>query len=359
MNSELVYTYFVYNTILILSAVFSFLAEYSVLKSSRIISRFLLFFILFIPAAIRYDIGTDYSNYIDLYNSLNNTPIEIGYYYINLFVHHFHLSTQWIFAISSFITYSIVCFGLHGRFFCLTIIFYVLLLYLWSYSIIRQAIAMSFIILAMNFLIYGKNKRYFICIILATFFHYSSIILIPLFFVNKFSLNKKTIILFILCCIICIFNSFLIDFLFNSSLITNSKYSVYLTSTYNRNTEIGSGIGVFISLLVPLASIFYYHRIIQSDNRLKGILNMNLLYILFYCMALNIYIFNRVSNLFSFAPIMIIAPLTYVISNKKKRYILISSFILLHVLMYEKIIFISSKFLGEGLGISPYTTIFN
>lgn len=359
MNYELIFTYFTYNTIFVLSIIFSFLAEYSISKISRIVSRFILFFILFIPAAIRYDIGTDYSNYIDLYNSLNNTPIEIGYYYINLFVHHFHLSVQWVFAISSLITYSIVCFGLRRRFFCIIIIFYVLLLYLWSYSIIRQAIAMSFIILAMNFLIYDKNKQYFTCIILATLFHYSSVILLPLFFVSKFRFSKKTIIIFVSCCIICTFNSVLIDFLFNSSLITNSKYSVYLTSTYNRSTEIGSGIGVFISLLIPVISLFFYHRIIQYDSRFKSILNMNLLYILSYCMALNIYIFNRVSNLFSFAPIMIIAPLFYVINNKRKRNLVLASFILLHILMYERVIFLSSKVLGEGLGISPYTTIFN
>ena len=50
------FTYLIYNMILVLSFLSAYLAEFSKTKFQRIVCRIVLFNILFIPAAIRYNV---------------------------------------------------------------------------------------------------------------------------------------------------------------------------------------------------------------------------------------------------------------------------------------------------------------
>lgn len=356
MNCDLFFTYIVYNSILILSILFSYYAEFSKTNQGRILSRILVFTTLFIPAAIRYNIGTDYENYTSSFYSLNNIDFEYGFHLLNLIISYFELSPHWIFVTSSLLTYSLITFFIGRKNYAIIITFYTLLLYLWSYSIVRQAISISFIIVAVDKLTNGKSIEYFILIILASLFHYSSLLMFPVFFLKYIYINRFIKVIIISILFISIFYNGLAINIITSELFAASLYSDYLNTSYIKESDWGSGIGIIVSLSLPIYCLFF-------DNISKSIIstflaNTNLIYLAAYILSLNIYIFNRLSSLFVFAPIMMLG---YVLSSNNHKYKkeILYFLIITNIIMYERIIYNSLSNLNSGLGITPYITIFH
>ena len=74
-------TFILYNAILLLSVLFAYYAEHSKTRRSRILARYSLFMVLFVPSVLRYDIGTDYASYVDSFNfSSEYKQTEIVFY---------------------------------------------------------------------------------------------------------------------------------------------------------------------------------------------------------------------------------------------------------------------------------------
>ena len=100
------FTYLIYNMILVLSFLSAYLAEFSKTKFQRIVCRIVLFNILFIPAAIRYNVGTDYPNYVDYFNSVYGNDVnEYGFYVLTVFLRNIGLPVHSLFVASSFLSY--------------------------------------------------------------------------------------------------------------------------------------------------------------------------------------------------------------------------------------------------------------
>lgn len=174
--------------------------------SSRYGKQILLFtfFILFIFAAIRYGYGNDYFAYKEGFNS-----IHAGYHVIfePLYVQINKLcpSFEFVVIISS-ICSILPAYYLINRYVCkkyqwISIFIFVFnpYIFLVGLSAIRQTMALSLFILAINF---SKNKRilpYIICIILACLIHTSAIILLPFYFLaNKKHIDKRWIFIVLL-----------------------------------------------------------------------------------------------------------------------------------------------------------------
>lgn len=162
------------------------------------------FFILFIFAAIRYGYGNDYYSYEDGYNSIHagyHTIFEPLYIQINKLCPSF----EFVVIISS-ICSILPAYYLINRYVCkkyqwISIFIFVFnpYIFLMGLSAIRQTMALSLFILAINF---SKNKRifpYIICITLACLIHVSAIILLPLYFLaNKKHIDKRWILIVLL-----------------------------------------------------------------------------------------------------------------------------------------------------------------
>ncbi len=68
------------------------------------------FLLVFVPAAIRYDIGTDYVNYLAIYEGTSATKTlepykfkEPLFYFVNWFYQSIDAHFQWVFATFAFI----------------------------------------------------------------------------------------------------------------------------------------------------------------------------------------------------------------------------------------------------------------
>ena len=220
-------TFILYNAILLLSVLFAYYAEHSKTRRSRILARYSLFMVLFVPSVLRYDIGTDYASYVDSFNfSSEYKQTEIVFYALILFLRNLQLPAHSLFVCSAFITYFPLLF-LQRKNYTWKILMYVLLCYLLSYSAIRNMISLSLVILAFDLFFRGKRWGAFIIYPLSVLFHASSFVFLPFFFVNRMHCNRIILLLissFLLC--ICYTDMFFV--LLNNDLFLNSYYGGYM-----------------------------------------------------------------------------------------------------------------------------------
>ncbi|MBQ0688803.1 EpsG family protein, partial [Providencia rettgeri] len=276
-----------YNFILLSSTLFVWLSE----KGKRLLDRWIFlwiaFLIIFIPSAIRYGIGTDFFNYINIYNHINNYEwMEEGFYYINLFLRNLDAPPQWSIVIFSFI-FSFIAFLAYpqknGW-----VIHFIFMAMLWFFSLngIRQAIAISFCLLALFKYFNKKILWFFILTGLGSLFHKSALFisligilaLIPIRQSLKMYLFPWIFIGFITFTFISMsIVTFYIEQILSISGLT--KYASYFGSEHFSEREFGSGLGILIKVL------FSIYIIINS----KSILNLNKNY---WCLILLVFIYT-------------------------------------------------------------------
>lgn len=95
-------------------------------------------------------------------------------------------------------------------------------------STIRQTIAIGFTLIAYEFIQKKQLKSFLITVIIASMFHITAVIFLPSYWLNKFKLNKKTSIFFIvMATVFIVFKDVIRDVLLNS--FTASEYSSVAT----------------------------------------------------------------------------------------------------------------------------------
>lgn len=176
--------YLIYNYCFIL-CFFSFLIERE--KKYALFFRFLRFCVLFFPAAYRYGIGRDYFSYLRMYD--NSEPTEPFFSLLIQILHFLEKPNKVFIIMSSFINCFIIAFFFKNKEMAWFIAFFhILICYINSYNIIRQAFATSLLTVSFQQLIDRKKMRSLIFLVLAFSAHIASIIAIPLWIL----LNKKT-----------------------------------------------------------------------------------------------------------------------------------------------------------------------
>lgn len=256
-----------YFVIFISISIFSFFIDFS---KSRLI-RFLLYLpIFFLFISLYYfreaSIGTDTVNYIRIFQDIIRTHniveysldknIEIGFsfavYFLSLFSHNYFfifagltsiVYINLIIAINNFKLNNVLSFA---SLFC------VFQIYFQSFNILRQAIALSFAILAVSYLLNSNNKKFLILCFMAFLFHYSSVLIFLFFFVYKFR-NKIVRYWYV-----SVFGSFFIlGFLFNFLIVSYDKYNAYDVAD-----DITNSGGVLINLfyIIIFASSLFLKR---------------------------------------------------------------------------------------------------
>lgn len=153
-----------------------------------------------IIGGLRYGVGTDYFNYIKVYESLTslnlieflsltNSNIELGFYILAQISHFFTDSPIFLFTISSFLTILFFYLGLKRyelKHPVLVYFLFLLTIYPITFNGVRQGIAASICFFAISFLIKQRALPYFLWILAASLFHTSALFLIPLYFIAIF-----------------------------------------------------------------------------------------------------------------------------------------------------------------------------
>ncbi len=359
-------SYIIYNSILIIACSFAYLAEHGNAKLSRLFSRpvvflsqkipfasrlgnerhfrlfcrLIVFLALWIPASLRYGILRDYFNYVYIFNNIDiyTGKLEIGWVLLNKAIRFVRLPSQWVFVFSSLLVYFPVCFFIKRKNFFYCILFYIIFgMYFSSFNIIRQMIAVSFLIGAVTALEFKKNMRFFIWIALASLFHQSALFVLP-FFPLKYVKFKKNIIP-ILITIIGVFLLFKVDILeitFSIAEKLKSKYAAYRIAEYGiRRRELSTGLGVLVKMLPSLFIVFMLPRITKKYPRKAFTANLSIMFVFLSVLSAQYVVMGRVRDVFIFVPMLVTG---FAIQAAGKKYKKIVAIVLISssMLLFEK-----------------------
>lgn len=180
---------------------------FSILHKERIWAKtFISALALILVFALRSDnVGIDTTNYHRIfegiiYNSTDYDYIERGWFYLNLFVGaYLKLDFSFLlFIVALLIIIPIVYVAKKATWnpFLVLFLFHSLSFYTTGFNIMRQTLAMSFVLLFYYFIIEKRYINAWLFLIIACFFHVSSIFAVVIFLPNY--LNRNVAILYLI-----------------------------------------------------------------------------------------------------------------------------------------------------------------
>ncbi|WP_288614061.1 EpsG family protein [uncultured Bacteroides sp.] len=345
------YTGFCYSFILALAVL---LAYFSVkAKDARLKLLFLVlsFLIVSMFCGLRFFVGNDYGGYYYIFRNCRlgyPTRIEPSFFLLNKIFSNSTYGYIYVLFVSSVITvwllYKLLikCNILYlGVFFLFTLNLLIMI-----NDQVRQGIALSIFLYGFQYVEKKFFFKYSLFVILATTFHYTAILLLPLYFIRCFTFKPWMWIFLLL----------LVFFLHRIGLLSNIVVSVlehtpiygeiYQTKgVYFEAVQESSGLGTLYKLIIALVVAISYNKMKRNyyvDLFLIGSI-LNIFFVGFL-------LAERVSFYLLYANVVAL-PLLY-LSTKKK---IIRLFILVIPLTY----FVVQSFSGlESHGAVPYRTFF-
>lgn len=313
--------------------------------------KFLSFITIWLPVAFRYNVGNDYPNYVDIFDSISKgmaTYIEPGYWWMNYIISKLDGNVQIVFALSSFIILFFFFKGVEKeKWFIYTLIF-LLVIFVWYCSTIRQMMSASMAFYAWRQKEKGENFVAVLLIVFAFLFHYSSLIYPLLYlFAKKVKIGHLSgIILFI----IALFMSFqkgdlLTSFL--SELLSNTMYGNYTEVAWFQPVEMESGYGMLLRYFAYFIIIISFP--LKESNRF--IFSLFVCYIIIDIISIQVEIINRIGRGFIF----IFLPCIYNIVSIHSRFRQISTLVVISIFT---ILLLKQMSVGYNYCI-PYQSIFN
>ncbi|PWH86970.1 EpsG family protein [Brumimicrobium oceani] len=329
--------YFIFALFVLLSS--------AIKKNGEIILHFLVAILVFIVGFRAIEVGTDtinYKMYFDVIQSGEYLPVEAGWLAINNLVILFNGSFETLLLLVTLLTMLPVYYVCKKSSVnpALSLFFYITLyFYFYSFNISRQILAISFVLLGFHFLKNNIKLAFIAFVLLASSFHASALIVLPLVFVN---LIPDKIVLYVSAIVVsALIGLFGTDLLYN--LIELTSYSRYLS-----RLELGNVSGNALYLL--LLNGFFLFILYFSDKR-ETFFKIFFLYIVFSNMLVRIPMGSRLMMYFAVIQVLYL-PLFLYTTRKGDNALLISA-----VVIYAFTIFF--KTFGAG-DILPYANnLFN
>lgn len=318
-------------------------------------------FTLCIPSilsAIRYGIGTDYFNYVRIFENVNSgisTRSEPGYVLLNFIVGSLGGNIHHLFFIVSFMTILFVYLFLNTYkeefSIGLGIFIYLILYYNISLNIVRQSLAVVIVLYAFKFIEKRKALKFYLFIGIAMLFHVSAIVILPFYYIYNNLANKSILLklfIYIVIFIAIVNYQTFIEFI-GINILRNPYYLHYAQS---EAVDMGIGLFIIYAPTVMLGAIFY--------NKLNSI-NSNFkfyyfLLIIGFILRLLPYFgassLERIADYFLVSQVWLV-PFYYRTFNVKNYSVLFSNFLIIFYMIHWFYLVIV---LG-GAGTVPYTTI--
>ena len=351
------WTYFLYNSILIVALSFAYIAEYERRIDIRCFARVIVFFTLFLPAALRYNTGTDFMSYVSIFDGLkpNNIYLEKSWYYFNLFIKNLGLSSQWVFVFSAVLIYFPICFFTERKYFFYIVLFYILMgYYIRSYNVLRQCIAVSFLIASICFFRKKKLILTILNLFFAFAFHKSSILFIPFILLLQIR-YKNCITPFVIAVIglVIFMTTNVFELCFKFLDLMGSNYARYGSSVHYMSKKLGTGFGVIVRCVPCFFAIAFTKKLVADDKRNSFVINASLVFLFANVLAAQMFIFGRLQTLFAFVPMLYWGK----VFSVKTRYskILKIVYCLLLIFIFEKDVGLTEKNVVTNY---PYISVF-
>lgn len=213
--------------------------------------------------------------------------------------------------------------------------------YAFNFAGLRQGIAIAIIFFSYKYIIENKILKFIFCIILATLFHTSAIVFLPIYFIRKIKITKLKIVFFAIIAILI--------FIFKSQifLIINSFfYDNYAISYTN------SGNWMILCIMILVICYLFYKAVIRNNK------NNQKLYVITtigcMCMLFSSIVSDtlRIANYFYIFIILLVPEVLNCLKNNTTRNILIIFSIIVSAGIYIYLLSIDSY------SIVPYKLFF-
>lgn len=348
-------------------------------KKNLIIGRIFEVIGILIPcilASLRdYTIGTDVkvyvspffniargaSSFIDYYNSIANMN-DILYLFVTYICAHISNDIGLLFFVNEMLVILPIYIALKNKFkdknencIILGMLLFYLFFYNQSYNIVRQSIAISFIILGLSFLDEGKNKKFLLCLLIACMFHNTANFFVLILAIYKILVSKKInkkvkfIIEILLLgggmlCVIFLPNlMFLVPKL---NILSSSKIEDY-TRIYIKTSADISYLQIVVYLYVLLIIFMYKKRIEENEkNADYYVFSTFLSLIILQCGSIISYA-ERIGY-YIFYP-LVITMLPYAISKEKNKknitkndFIVLLSILIMFIIYWWLVIYVKN-----------------
>ena len=309
-----------------------------------------VFLLLFSFSAFRYNVGADYRFYVrDFYliKGGYTSRFEILFLFINKFIIFMFDNPDWVFIISSFITFFLIFKSINNessKFFISIIILFASRFYLYSFTQVRQYIAIAIFLYSLKYIINGNWKKYFFLIAIAFGFHKSALIYFFIYFFRYLHFEKKQ---YIIICILAPFLNPIVKYLY--LLFGSTLFGNYISEEmiYGHTPVVFIATGIIFTLI----PILVFNKI-KTNEKNNLYLNIQLLSWIIIVAASSFFESYRIIAMFIYISILLI-PECYEKMNKKIRFVFLVIFLMMAIYTsYLMIIYPDSSFI-------PYQTIFN
>ncbi len=350
-------------TIALFNIVFVLLAYLAQYKSKEYLLK-LSFFLIFLFLALRYNYGNDYPAYIDDFlllasnNSFDytfkNEYYEKGWlflYYLFKPFGFFALITV-LAAFNCFVYYHLIKKYVLPGYYWFAVFLYVFTpgFMVLHCSAMRQSLAIALFLFSIDYIHKKDAIRYFLCIGLASLFHSSALVLLPVYFLGIFDWKIKrplAIIFFVTYILFFQFGALLTPFM---SIFMGTKFESYLR--YEGSIEMGSGLGLILnSSLFALILFYAYFQSKQTSLFFK----IAILSYFIIPLSLNLSSLVRIGMYFDVAMIIVFPATVYTIKNPTIKVAILA--IIVFITLYNFNVFFKSEVFKESFG--TYQTIFS
>ena len=269
-------------------------------------------------------VGNDTSTYIYRYAEASSLSLPdliagtrhgVGYLLLEKFCLVFSSNPNSLFIVCAGITNGLVVYFIYKNskdVFFPVFLYFVLDLYFFALSGIRQALAMSICLLAVEFM---KKKRFLpfaAAVIAASLFHVSALCLLPFYLIAYRKIDLKNL------CYTVIFALGGLLFINFAIMAANTLFGM---SYIKRGYPIGGVVPVTI-MLITLAFSFLYSKQLEKEPDFNLLVNIAMIALIFYLARYYQQAAERLSLYFQFGLLILIPKLFKSIEDKRTRKVL-------------------------------------
>lgn len=195
--------------------------------------------------------------------------------------------------------------------------------YIFSFALIRQYMAMGFLLLAFPYLLERKPVKYCIFVFLGALCHYSVLVAVVLYPLVRFFKNDKIVVIMILIgfVIATVFPLIVLDFV---KVLFPQFYKYYEFGIYSQGNKVS---WVWMTILMMPILIYFVLNILRNAGKTyairettaieKDLLLVNGVGVLVFCFSSIIVEFYRVSQYFTIIYMILLANLVCMVRNKE------------------------------------------
>ena len=303
----------------------------------------IVLFLFMVVAGVREPyMGTDYIGYLDFYTYILNHGYigshfqgkEIGWDYLNLLFAKLGIPAEIFFGLIAGVMWYFFIKGSYKYQFLLPLMLFFVISssYLfWTFSGIRQSIAIMIFFYAIKFIIEKQLLHYVSFIFIASLFHTSVLILLPVYLFWKIKFSQKFFFILYIVSILLMGNDWFLSQIGNIITILSTKFdfiSHYLfyieTSTFTVNEErTSSGLGVILKIMTTLYILYKSKFVLEKQPKLTIYFVLFMIGSILANIFFSIEIIGRVLTYFQICFPIVIASTVYYSTKKYEKIIAI------------------------------------